>query len=174
MHGRLLALVQSKLARLFTNNSFKAKMAKAIGMSPKTPVSKLINRTNQWISNNKVMAATTVASILYSTTDILGDVFSGDEYSEVLSLLSQFDPNSPELTESQSEMLDEVMGDGKKGYFGLDEDDIMKSADLIKASIAKTERLAQLLGVPARLVPELVALIQMYEKADGQIYNKLG
>lgn len=162
------------LNKLTKNPKMKEKISKASNVPATLPNQNFVQKVTVWANENKVTAATSLATALYAGNDVLNIIFDGEEYSEVLSLLQDFDPATGQFSDKQSEVMESRMGDGKSGYFGVNEDELLNSADLIEQSLRKTKELANLLGVMEADVFRLVYLIQTYEAADGQIYNKLG
>lgn len=174
MYGKFLQFVIKNINKLVGNVRMKEKISKVSNVPATIPNQQFAKKVVTWAQENKLTAATGLATALYAGNDVLNVIFDGEDYSEVLSLLQDFDPVTNQFSDKQIQVMESRMGDGKSGYFGVNEDELLNSADLIEQSLKKTKELANLLGIMEADVFRVAYLIQTYEAADGQIYSKLG
>lgn len=174
MYGKFLDFILKNMNKLVGNKKMKEKISKTSNVPATLPNQTFVSRVTTWAKDNKMTAATGFATALYAGNDVLNVIFDGEDYSEVLSLLQDFDPATNQFTNKQVEVMESAMGDRKAGYFGLDEKELLNSAEVIKRSLRKTKELSRLLGVHESDVFKVCYLIQTYEAADGEIYDQLG
>lgn len=174
MYGKFIEFILKNLNKLVGNKKMKEKISKALNVPATLPNQTFVSRVTALVKDNKVATATGLATALYAGNDVLNVIFDGEDYSEVLSLLQDFDPATNQFTDKQVEVMESSMGDRKPGYYGLDEKELLNSAEVIKRSLRKTQELARLLGVHESDVFKVCYLIQTYEAADGEIYDQLG
>lgn len=171
--GAFLRVVLAKLSLLLNNSKFKEEISKRMMISVDLPKDKFLTAVKKWIESNPLKAQAVLASSLSIIPSALPNIFGGEELPIVAAELQNVDFVTGNYNEAQTASLEAISGDRATGYFGQSNEEVVKSADLMAASLKKTERIARLFGIREDDVEEAVMLLQSYELADGQIYKKL-
>lgn len=168
-----LATVMGKLSTLLKNLKFKEAIGKKLNLPVKMDNAKFADKVTQWVNENPLKSQALLASSLSAIPSALPLIFGSDELPIVAQELQNVDFTTGNYSEGQISTLEGISGDRKTGYFGMDNDEVGKSTDIVVASLDKTSRIAHLFGLREDDVEEAVMLIQSYELADGQIYRKM-
>lgn len=171
--GAFLRVVMARLGVLLNNSKFKEAISKKMMISVNLPKEKFLVAVQKWIESNPLKAQAVLASSLSVIPSALPNIFGSEELPVVAAELQNVDFVTGNYNEAQTASLEAISGDRAAGYFGQSNEEVVKSADLMAASLKKTEKIARLFGIREGDVEEAVMLLQSYELADGQIYKKL-
>lgn len=171
--NKFIQIVMGRIAVLVNNPKFKEAIGSKLGFGTSVPNPKFVQQVTTWVNNNPLKSQAILASSLSVIPSALPTIFGSDELPLVAQELQNVDFGTGNYTESQTAALESISGDRKSGYYGSSNEEVVKSADLVAASLKKTERLARLFGLRESDVEEAVMLIQSYELSDGAIYRKM-
>lgn len=171
--GAFLKVVLARLGLLLNNSKFKEAISKRMMIPVNLPKDKFLVAVQKWIESNPLKAQAVLASSLSVIPSALPNIFGGEELPIVAAELQSVDFATGNYNEAQTASLEAISGDRATGYFGQSNEEVVKSADLMAASLKKTEKIARLFGIREGDVEEAVMLLQSYELTDGQIYKKL-
>lgn len=168
MYGQIIVRALPVLAK---NSMFKNMLAKVSGIPASLKNSDFVSKITGWAAANPLKANAAFATSLSSVPSLLSSTFSDDEVAVIAAGIQEYYPGKDKLN-LNPENINSIMGDRKPGVAGVDDEEIMKSAELIAEAIGRVNRISQILGIPTAQVGELVRLIQLTEPSDQKIFHR--